>query len=60
MAGRAGVAVDIQLVDPLTGNILGEANIQGTSSGGSVFAGGTEEAFENASQQIAEFVKNNY
>ena len=60
MAGRAGVAVDIQLVDPSTGSVLGEAGIQGTSSGGSVFAGGTEEAFENASLQIAEFVKNNY
>jgi hypothetical protein len=60
MAGRAGVAVDIQLVDPTTKNVLGEANIQGTSSGGSIFAGGTEEAFENAAQQIAEFIKNNY
>lgn len=60
MAGRAGVAMDIQLVDPSTGSVLGEAAIQGTSSGGSVFAGGTEEAFENAAQQIAEFVKNNY
>lgn len=60
MAGRAGVSMDIQLVDPATGSVLGEAAIQGTSSGGSVFAGGTEEAFENAAQQIAEFVKNNY
>jgi Domain of unknown function (DUF4410) len=60
MAGRAGVGVDIQLVDATTKTILGEANIQGTSSGGSVFAGGTEEAFENAAQQITDFIKNNY
>ena len=60
MAGRAGVAVDIQLVDATTKNVLGEANIQGTSSGGSIFAGGTEEAFENAAKQIADFIKNNY
>ena len=60
MAGRAGVAINIQLEDPATGSVLGKADIQGTSSGGSVFAGGTEEAFENAAQQIAEFVKNNY
>jgi len=60
MAGRAGVAVDIQLVDATTKNILGDANIQGTSSGGSIFAGGTEEAFENAAKQITDFIKNNY
>ena len=60
MAGRAGVAVDIQLLDASTKNILGEANVQGTSTGGSIFAGGTEEAFENAAQQITDFIKNNY
>lgn len=60
MAGRAGVAVDIQIVDATTGDLLEEANIQGTSSGGTVFAGGIEEAFENAAQQVADFIKKNY
>jgi len=60
MAGRARVDVDIQLVDGHTKDILGEANIKGTSTGGSVFAGGTEEAFKNAAQQVAEFINNSY
>lgn len=60
MAGRSRVDVDIQLIDYQTGDILGEAVIKGTSTGGSAFAGGTEEAFQNASQQVAEFIKNSY
>ena len=60
MAGRAGVAVNIHLVDAVTGNTLGEADIEGKSSGGTIFAGGTDQAFEEAAQQIAEFIKNNY
>jgi hypothetical protein len=60
MAGRSRVDVDIQLLDAQTGDILGQASIKGTSTGGSAFAGGTEEAFQNASQQVAEFIKNSY
>ena len=60
MAGRAGVAVHVQLEDGLSGESLGEADIEGKSSGGTIFAGGTEQAFEEAANQIAEFVKNNY
>lgn len=60
MAGRAGVAVHIQLEDGISGAILGEADIEGKSSGGTIFAGGTEQAFEEAASQIAEFIKNNY
>ena len=60
MAGRAGVAVNIHLVDAVTGDTLGEADIEGKSSGGTIFAGGTEQAFEEAAEQIAEFIKNNY
>ena len=60
MAGRSGVAITVQMVDPATQSVLGEADIQGTSSGGSVFAGTTEEAFGNTTQQIADFVKKHY
>lgn len=60
MAGRARVDVDIQLLDSQTGDILGEASIKGTSTGGTIFAGRTEEAFHNASKQVAEFIKNSY
>ena len=59
-AGRARVDVDIQLVDVQTGEVVGAASVKGTSTGGSVFAGGTEQAFENSAQLIAEFIKNSY
>lgn len=60
MAGRARVDVDIHLVDHQTDDVVGAASVKGTSKGGGVWAGGTEEAFENAAQIIAEFIKNNY
>ena len=50
----------MNLVDYQTGDEIGAASIKGTSTGGSVFAGGTEGAFENAAQLIADFIKNSY
>lgn len=60
MAGRARVDVVVQLTDQRTGEVLGETDIKGTSTGGSIFAGGTEEAFQNASQLISEYIRANY
>jgi hypothetical protein len=60
MAGRSRVDVDIQLIDHQTDDVVGAASIKGTSTGGWVGAGGTEEAFENAAQLIAEFIRNSY
>ena len=60
MAGRSRVDVDIHLLDHQTDDVVGAASIKGTSTGGWVGAGGTEEAFENAAQIIADFIKNSY
>jgi hypothetical protein len=60
MGGRSRVDVDIHLVDHQTDDVVGAASIKGTSTGGWIGAGGTEEAFENAAQLIADFIKNNY
>lgn len=60
MAGRARADVDVHLVDFQTGDVVGAASIKGTSTGGGVWAGGTEEAFENTAQIIADFIKNSY
>lgn len=60
MGGRARVDVDILLVDPQTDDVIGAASFKGTSTGGSVLAGGTEEAFDNTAQLIAKFIKNSY
>ena len=59
-AGRARVDMDIHLVDFQTGDIIGAASVKGTSTGGSAWAGTTEEAFENTAQLIAEFIRNSY
>ena len=64
MGGRARVDVDIQLVDLQTGDVVGAASVKGTSKGVDFWLGvrgaPTEEAFENAAQIIAEFIKNSY
>ncbi|UCG19859.1 MAG: DUF4410 domain-containing protein [Deltaproteobacteria bacterium] len=60
MAGRARADVDVHLVDFQTGEVIGAASIKGTSTGGGIWAGGTEEAFDNAAQIIADFMKNSY
>jgi hypothetical protein len=60
-AGKARVDVDIQLIDSSTGDILGKASIRGTSGHGTFSHGaGTEEAFQNAAELVAEFIKNSY
>ena len=59
-AGRARVDVDVQLVDVQTGDVVGAASVKGTSTGGWVGAGGTEQAFENAAELITEFIMNSY
>ena len=58
-AGRARVDMDINLVDSQSGDIIGAVSVKGTSTGGP-FGGTTEQAFENAAQLIAEFIRNSY
>jgi len=60
LAGKARVDIEVDLVDFQSGEVVGEASFQGTSSGGSMFAGTTEQALENTSQLIADFIKNSY
>ena len=64
MGGRARVDVDIHLVDSQTGEVVGAASVKGTSKGVDFWLGvhgaPTEEAFENAAQIIAEFIRNSY
>ena len=59
MAGRASVEVQVRLLDPKTAAVLGSATITGTSSGGTIFAGTTDDAIIEAAKAVAEFVSSN-
>ena len=58
-AGRGNLVVDVKLVDARTSNQVGAFTAQGTTSGGTVFAGTTEQAIELAVKQIADYVHSN-
>jgi hypothetical protein len=59
MAGRAGIDVEVELVDVKESRNIGTFVAQGRSSGGSVFAGTTPQAVERAAEQIVEFIQKN-
>jgi hypothetical protein len=54
LAGQASVKVDVELKDT-TGKILGKFTASGKSSGGTVFAGTTDQALEEAAKEIVGF-----
>lgn len=56
IAGRASVDVDVVLKDT-KGNVISQFSVNGKSSGGTIFAGGTEQALEKAAEQIAAFME---
>ena len=53
LAGRAGLVTHVRVVEIATRRVLGEATIEGKSSGGTVFAGTTEQAVREAGSAIA-------
>lgn len=55
-AGRAWVRVRVRLNALPSGELLGEADFEGFSSGGTIFAGTTRQAIDEASTKIAEFI----
>jgi hypothetical protein len=54
LAGQASVKVDVELKDT-TGKILGKFTASGKSSGGTIFAGTTDQALEEAAKEIVGF-----
>ncbi len=58
-AGRGKVAGQITLIEGGSGKILGQAHIESITSGGSIFAGTTEEAIENFTEKIKLFIEEN-
>lgn len=59
LAGRGNMTVDVKLVDARSGETIGSFTSQGTSSGGTVFSGTTDQAVELAARQIVEFIRQN-
>ena len=59
MAGRAGIDVEVELVDLKESKTIGTFIAQGRSSGGTVFARTTPQAVERAAEQIVEFIRKN-
>lgn len=55
-AGRATVGLVVELLNTRTGATVGACSIEGKSSGGSVFAGTTEQAIERAVERVMEFI----
>jgi hypothetical protein len=58
-AGQAEIAVDVDLLDLKTKQIIGSFKLLCKSSGGNVFAGTTDDAIELTAIKIADFVKKN-
>ena len=56
LAGKASVDVDVVLKDA-KGNVLSQFVVNGKSSGGTIFAGTTDQALEKAAEQIAAFME---
>ncbi len=52
LAGQAHVVVDVELIDIPSAAGVGEFQAEGKSSGGSIFAGTTEQAIDLAAEKI--------
>lgn len=59
LAGRGKVAGRITIIEGGSGKTLGQAYIESITSGGSVFAGTTEEAIENFTEKAKSFIEEN-
>ncbi|MGD2295689.1 MAG: hypothetical protein PVF22_07625 [Candidatus Aminicenantes bacterium] len=59
LAGRARVLCHSELVQARDMRKIGEFQAEGKSSGGSVFAKGTDQAIQRVAEKIVEFLYNN-
>ena len=60
LAGLASVELQVKLVDQKENKLIGETNVTGKSSGGTIFAGTTEEAIKEAAKGDVAFVISTY
>ncbi len=58
-AGQASMTINMQFIDGATNNVIGEIDVTG-KSGGTGYAGGTNEAIDKAAEAVADVVTQNY
>lgn len=59
LAGQASVTANVEIYDRRQDRVISAMVAQGTSSGGHVFAGTTQEAFDQAATQISDYLLQN-
>ena len=59
LAGQAGITANVEVYDRREGKVLSTLVAKGSSSGGHVFAGTTQEAIDQAANQIADYLLQN-
>lgn len=57
LAGRASVNVDVVIRDNNNNNVISQFSVTGKSSGGTIFAGTTNQALEKAVEQIVSYLE---
>ena len=60
LAGQASVELKVKLVDYKDNKLIGETNVTGKSSGGTIFAGTTEEAIKEGAKGVVAFVGSSF
>jgi hypothetical protein len=60
LAGQASVELQVKLVDPKDDKLIGETNVTGKSSGGTIFAGTTEDAIKEGAKGAVAFVVSSF
>ncbi len=56
MAGRAKVSGKVTLIENFSGKVLGSFDVEAISSGGTIFAGTTEQAIDNFVEKVTDFI----
>lgn len=59
LAGQAGITANVEIYDRREGRTLSSMVAKGSSSGGHVFAGTTQEAIDQAAAQISDYLLQN-
>jgi uncharacterized protein DUF4410 len=59
IAGQAKTQATVEVWEHATGNLLGAGDIEGKSSGGSVFAGTTPEAVDRVADEVVRLIAEN-
>lgn len=56
LAGKAGITAQVDVLDRRNGTVTGSMVAKGQSSGGTVFAGTTQEAIDQTATQIVDYL----